>query len=153
MKRPFTLIVVALMQTTAAYADLKPKDAAPMSADEIRRLYADHTAVFGPKASAFFGADGKVKGLANGGAFAGVWEVKGNELCMNTSGFDKKTKTFGKKLSSDCWQWVKSGDVSWTLYSKAWDNKKQDLVKGWYKEDHLKAGDLVSEKFKAIVGN
>ena len=138
-----------------AQAGPMPAGAVPLTQDEVKAVYADHTAMW-KTSSAYFAADGTTKGWAGGNwVFWGKQTINGNELCMINQGIDSKTKKSDGKTSTDCWKWVKAKDGKlWTLYAKAWDDQKLDLVNGWGTDEvkHLKAGDLVEAKYKARGG-
>jgi Protein of unknown function (DUF995) len=160
MKTFFASVLIVLAATTAATAKPIPKNAVPLTPDELKAVYADKTAVWSKENLAYFAADGSVIGVAGDTYFSGKLEFKGdNELCMAVQGTDSKKKTSDGKTYSDCWKWVKtkgkSGkDKLWTLYSKSYDDKKQDLINGWNDGElkKLKAGNLVAARYKKLKG-
>ena len=155
-------IVISLLLATANFANANsmPKNSVPLTPDELKVVYADKTAVWSKAAQAYFAADGSVIGVSGDTYFSGKLEFKGdNELCMAVQGTDTKKKTSDGKTYTDCWKWVKAKDKSgkeklWTIYTKSYDNKKQDLVNGWYDGEvkKLKTGNLVAARYKKLKG-
>jgi hypothetical protein len=139
---------------TFAVADKLPKGAVPLTPKEIKAVYSDHSADWSAKNKALFAADGSVKGISGDSFFFGKYTIKGNQICMQVQATNSKTKVSDGKIYSDCWEWNKVGKTYWTLYSKSYDNKPVDRVKGWSKSEikKLKKGDLVSAKYGAMGG-
>lgn len=158
MKTSISIIVIAstlALSATLALADKMPKGATPLTTNEIKTIYADHTAQWGPTTAAYFGADGTVRGyFENRWVFWGKTTQAGNEQCAHNQGMDSKTKKSNGKITTDFWKWVKDPNGKlWTLYTKAYDNHKLDLVNGWYNEmKKLKPGNLVAAKYTAMGG-
>ena len=155
VKTTTTLLIAAIALAANANANPMPKGAVPMTPEAILALYADHTVIWNPGTEAYFASDGSVRGFAkNRWLFWGKVSQTGNEICMNNQGMDSKTKKSDGKTTSDCWKWVTAADGKpWTLYSKAFDNRKLDLVKGWYEETkNLKPGNLAAVKYSAMGG-
>jgi hypothetical protein len=139
---------------TFALADKLPKGAVPLTPNEIKAVYSDHSADWSAKNKALFAADGSVKGIAGDSFFSGKYGMKGNQICMEVQATNSKTKVSDGKTYSDCWEWNKVGKAYWTFHSKSYDNKPMDRMKGWYKSEikKLKKGDLVSAKYPAMGG-
>ena len=152
------LLTLLVVSTSQASASPMPKNAVPLTPDELKVVYADKTAVWSKANQAYFAPDGTVIGVAGNFYFSGKLDFKGdNEMCMAVQGTDSKKHTSDGKISTDCWKWVKAKDKTgkdklWTLYTKSYDNKKQDLVKGWYdgEEKKLKPGNLVTARYEAL---
>lgn len=149
-----SLCVITFSSGTFAYADQLPKSAKALTTDEIKILYANHTAVWKPNSMAYFAPDGSVKGIYKNGTYSGTWAVTGNESCMMSQGTDAKTKASVGKTYTDCWQWFRdSKNKYWTLWSKHFDGskvKKNDYYDGEIKK--LRIGDLASAKVDAMNG-
>jgi hypothetical protein len=153
-------LVFFLAATTVAYAEPKPKDATPLTPEEIKLLYANKTAVWSKVNKAYFAKDGSVIGVAGDVYFSGKLAFKGdNEVCMAVQATESKKKTSDGKTYTDCWKWAKVTDKKgkvqfWTIYTKSYDNKKQDLVNGWNTSEikTLKSGNLVAAQYKKLKG-
>lgn len=160
MKLIFKALLVLLATAPIAFANPIPKGAVPLSPEELKAVYSDKTAVWSKANQAYFAADGSVIGVSGDTYFSGKLEFKGdNELCMAVQGTDSKKKTSDGKTYTDCWKWVKAKSKSgkeqlWTLYTKSYDDKKQDLVKGWGVSEvkKLKPGNLVATRYKTLKG-
>jgi hypothetical protein len=142
------LLVVAW--SDIADAKKLPKNAAPMTADEVKALYAGNSAVW-ENSKAFFSPDGKTKGVFGKGkkrvAYAGEWSVADNEVCM------KNSPKGEAKVYTDCWKWWRVGDKTITLWSVHFDGSKVDEKTGYYDEMRsIKRGDKVSAEFAEIGG-
>ena len=122
-----------------------------MDAAEVTALYSDHTAVWSASAMGYFAADGTMKQWVQGASKPGTWSVKNNEFCMSIKGVDAKTKNFDGKTYVECWQWFKDDKkLTYTLYSKHWDDSKPDLTNYDSKAAKtLKQGDLIGSKYVA----
>jgi len=147
-----TVLAVALIAcgATAAWADKLPKNASPMAADEITKLYAGNSQV-SKISNIYFDPAGTTKGVLGKpkptGTFSGKWSVTGNEFCMNnTPKGDSKTYT-------DCNKFWKVGNKIWNLWSVHYDGSKADEGKGYDPGlPSLKPGDLVSKKYAEMGG-
>jgi hypothetical protein len=142
------LVAIACSSATTAVADKLPKSAKPLTADEIKSIYSNHTAVWKPTNKAYFAQDGKVWGIYDGGTFEGSWNVTGNEGCMMNKSTDAKTKKSDGKTYTDCWTWYRDNkNKYWSLWSKHFDGSpvtKNDYWDGEIKK--LKIGDLTQIK-------
>jgi len=135
---------------SVAWADRLPKNASPMSADEITKLYAGQTQV-SKVSDIFFDPSGTTKGIFGKpkatGTFSGKWTVMGNEFCMTNSP-KGESKTY-----KDCNKFWKVGEKIWNLWSTHYDGTKADDVKGYDPGiPPLKPGDLVSKRYAAMGG-
>lgn len=152
-----SLIAIAVLAVGAnhAQADKLPKSAKPLSADQVKALYADHTVIQKSGDVMYFAPDGTVKGTYPAGYFTGTWTVKDNEACMMSSGTDSKTKVSDGKVYTDCWKWFKDAKGKhWTMWSVRFDGSKPGKKDDFYSSEYgkLKAGDHASGKFKAMGG-
>ena len=156
-QRPFALgLALLAAMALPGLADELPKGSTPMTPDEVAQMYVGKTANW-TKSTAYFGADGTVKGLyktdTSHGIFWGKWQIKGNELCnVGMQGYDA---THGDPWEGkgDCWKW-------WTdpkgkpviLWSKHYDGTKPDTTHDYYRDEvkKLKKGDKVSRGFDKI---
>jgi hypothetical protein len=146
------LASILTMHVSTALADNLPKNAKPMSADEVRSVYSGKSAVWDASTRAFFAPNGTVIGynLKEKVTFTGSWAVSSNRNCMNVSW--KKIKSGDTGKSTDCWQWYKDGKKIWTLWSTHYDGskpKKGDYYQGEAKI--LKAGDKVSGEYTKLT--
>jgi hypothetical protein len=150
MRAHILVLATLVLAASPALADKLPKDATPLSSDEITKLYAGKTAVWS-KSNAYFSPDGTIK-LVFGkprieAALKGKWNVSGNEICMvNTSA--------SGKVYTDCWKWWRSGKDLYTLLSRSYTGERPDEINGYYKSEiaGLKKGDLVSKAYAAAGG-
>ncbi|RWP36846.1 DUF995 domain-containing protein [Mesorhizobium sp.] len=146
------LASILTMHVSTASADNLPKNAKPMSADEVRSVYSGKSAVWDTSNRAFFAPDGTVIGynLKAKVTFTGSWAVSSNRNCMNI--IWKKIKSGDSGKVSDCWEWYKDGKKIWTLWSTRYDGskpKKGDYYQGEAKI--LKAGDKVSGEYAKLT--
>jgi hypothetical protein len=161
MKRTWFFLLCMTLLSGAAVADKLPKNAVPLTPDELKAIYADKTAVWSKENQAYFAADGSVIGVGGRWYFSGKLVFKGNnEVCSAVQSTDSKTKKSDGKTYTDCWKWVKFKDKKgkeqlWNIYSKSFDNKKLDLVNSWgaYEQKVLKSGNLVAARYKKLGGN
>lgn len=155
LKKLFAVTVLCLTNSGVVSADPLPEGAKRLSAPSIQKIYADKTAVWS-KSTAYFAADGSVKGIFQGDGgktlYWGKWSIKGNEICMVVQGYDTSSKeTFSG--STDCWKWwVDAEGKPVTLWSVHYDKSKADVNNGYYRSeiDSLEKGDKVSRKFDPL---
>jgi hypothetical protein len=154
IKRALVMPVVVLVVSGMAFADVLPKAAVPLTPEQIKTLYADHSTVWGPKRQAFFSVDGTVKGFSDDNVFSGIWRVANDQICMDAKGTNSKTKKSDGKIYTDCWQWAIAGGKYWAFYSNSYAKTKFDKVGGWNRSEikTLKKADLVSAKYAAMGG-
>jgi hypothetical protein len=137
--------------STTALADKLPKDAKPLSSQEIATIYSGKSSDW-KMSSAYFAPDGSLKGYLGKPkvktTFKGKWTVTDNEICMDFTTQDGFSST-------DCWKYWRSGKDILTLWSRHFDGSKVDDVNGYYKNEvaKLKNGDLVSAKYAEAGGN
>jgi hypothetical protein len=152
MKHFFLATAVSIFATTAI-ADPLPKDAKPVAAKSLIKIYAGKTADWSTS-KAFFAADGTIKGIntSNGTSiYWGKWTAKGNEVCMVNSWKDTGTGKTGDG-AKDCWKWWQAADGTlWQLWSVHYDGSKPSKTDYYTGEEaNLKKGDLVSKKFDKL---
>ena len=103
--RPLILVVpvaILLAFSPTAEAGKLPKNAKPMTAEEVTALYSGNSAVW-KSSRAYFSPEKKVKGVFGSGSkrviFSGEWSVTDNEACMRNSPKGEA------KIYTDCWKW------------------------------------------------
>jgi len=128
-----------------------PKDAAPLSSDDIKLLFSGNTIDF-KDTLYFFKPDGSLVGIhtdKSGNSFAdGKWSVNDNEFCLDSSwhGKDKAAKPF---LFALCYKFYKAKNVIWTENNKGGEPK--DLGAIYTGQDKkIKKGDLITAKVTAL---
>lgn len=141
------LVLGSVMTVSAAFAGPLPKDAKPMTSDEVTALYSGKTAMW-KSSMAYFAPNHNTRGVFEKKIpYSGTWAVKDNEVCMvNTVKGDTKKNT-------DCWKYWKSGKKVLTLWSVHYDGSKPDEKNGYYNEvAALKPGDLVAATYVKVGG-
>ncbi|WP_162918264.1 DUF995 domain-containing protein [Taklimakanibacter deserti] len=141
-------ILVALPQ--AAEAKKLPKNAKPMTAEEVIAIYSGNSAVW-DGSKAYFSPEKRVKGVFGKGTkrvtYAGEWSVTDNEACM------KNSAKGDPKIYTDCWKWWHVGTKTITLWSVHYDETKPDDRNGYYDEMRsIKKGDKVSKEYEELGG-
>ncbi len=153
MNRLIACIAFSVLTSAAtdAVADKLPKNATPLTPDEVRAIYSGKTAVYS-SSDVYFDPNGTTKGIFGKPkattTFKGTWDVKDNERCMsNKAKGDPKTYT-------DCNAFWRSEKKIYSLWTVHYDGSKPDKVNGyWTGEVKLqKSGDRVSKKYAAMNG-
>jgi len=156
MKRARPLILVTPVAILVAFsapagAGKLPKDAKPMTAEEVTAIYSGNSALW-KLSKVYFSPEKKVMGVFGKGSkraiFSGEWSVTDNEICMNnTAKGDPKTYT-------DCWKWWHAGKKTIALWSVHYDNSKVDTKNGYSDEElkYIKSGDKVSKEYEELGG-
>lgn len=145
------LLATALMLSFAgtAFAEPLPKDAKPLSAAQVTKLYSGNSTNW-KTSGAYFAADGTIKGRYSSGIYWGRWVVKKNEICMeDVQGYDTKSKEAWDGIG-DCWKWWADGKgKTITLWSRRFNGEKPDLANDHYRgeADKIQKGDKVSKVF------
>jgi hypothetical protein len=143
------LMLLAMMQH-AVEAKKLPKNAKPMTTEEVTAIYSGNSVVW-DNSKAYFSPEKKVKGVFGKGKdrvlYSGEWSVTDNEACMKNSP-KGETKTY-----TDCWKWWHVGKGSLTLWSVHYDDSKPDLKNGYYDESkNIKKGDKVTKEYEELGG-
>jgi hypothetical protein len=135
----------------AAIAQKLPKNATPLTNEEVIALYSGNTAVW-KGSRAYFAPDNKVKGIfgekAKRVTYSGEWSAADNEVCM------KNRPKGDPALYTDCWKWWRSGKKLLTLWSVHYDGSKADEKNGYYDKEAkaLKKGDLLTKEYEELGG-
>ena len=153
MKRARSLMLVTplvMLVALPCMAEAKklPKNAKPMTAEEVTAIYSGNSSDW-KVSRAYFSPEMKVKGVHGKGnkrvTYSGEWSVTGNEACMKVSAKGDP------KIYTDCWKWWHVGKGTVTLWSVHFDETKPDLKNGYYDES-LKQGDKVSKEYEELGG-
>ncbi|MCP3054686.1 DUF995 domain-containing protein [Aurantimonas marianensis] len=155
-----SLIAMAISGTDAGARNegKLPKNAEPLSSDEISKIYEGHSVNYKTKKSDIFYvwlSGGKVLGIAtdlkdksSNGYAEGGWAVKENQICYNYDWFDKDRKVVFQ--DEKCKEWYRSGNQVWIKNTKDEDKWIGDIYKA---DDELKKiiqKDVVSGRFEKV---
>ncbi|TPI18373.1 DUF995 domain-containing protein [Mesorhizobium sp. B4-1-1] len=143
--------VVASLTGGPVLAGKLPKDAVPLSADEVKAIYSGKTGLYGTSTE-YYAPDGTTKGFVGKSkitaTFKGTWSVNGNEVCA-------KNKPKGEsKIYTDCNKYWRSGKKVFDLWATHYDGSTPDMKNGYATDTakKLRSGDLVSAKYAAAGG-
>ena len=144
-------LVIAISGAEAKNKGTVPKEATPMTPEEITAILAGNSIDY-KVGKYYFAPDHTLVGLGTGGWFAdGTWSVNGNTWCLDSvwHGPDKtKTETYVQ-----CHEKYKLGKKIYTKNTKGEDKWLGDV--GTDQEKKIKKGDIVSvqvDKLKKKYG-
>jgi len=142
--------LLMLSQAEAKNKGKVPKEATPLTAQEVTAIFAGRTFTYTPVPTIYFNPDGTLIGFENYKGnehfMDGKWTVDGNESCreMHVHGADKsKDGQF-----TECRKFYKVGNVIYSQFTKGWPELMGDVSKD--SEKAGKSGDAASTQANAL---
>lgn len=146
---PLLCVLVLCRGGGAGEAKKLPEKATPMSADEVRLIYAGNSAMRNGS-KIYFSKDMTIKAIIETDkkrtAYSGSWYVAGNEICVKIQAADASEEHL------DCWKWWWHDAETFTLWSVRFDGSKPDSDGFYDASTSIRKGDTVSDEYQNLGG-